>query len=106
MMLTRTLRVIDRFIEILGLEIYKGKLVEITVKEKKKKHRKKKYKKFFSLCAKINLDEDKINNLRKQSLMEFFLPGPFFFRSLFPDRLLVLLLCLHYSLITYFTLTV
>jgi hypothetical protein len=68
-MLTKTLKVTDRFIEIPGLERYKGKLVEITVKEKKKAHRKKKYKKFFSLCGKINLDEDKINSLRKQSMI-------------------------------------
>jgi len=68
-MLTKTLKVTDRFIEIPGLERYRGKLVEITVKEKKKVHQKKKYKKFFSLCGKINLDEDKINSLRKQSMI-------------------------------------
>jgi hypothetical protein len=68
-MLTRTLKVTDRFIEIPGLERYKGKLVEITVKEKKKINHTRKYKNFFSLCGRINLDEEKINNLRKQSMI-------------------------------------
>ncbi len=35
-MLTKTLKVTDRFIEIPCLERYRGKLVEITIKEKKK----------------------------------------------------------------------
>jgi len=68
-MLTKTLKVTDRLIEIPGIERYIGKLVEITVKEKKKNTRGKKYKKFFSLCGKINLDEENINNLRNQSMI-------------------------------------
>jgi len=68
-MLTQTLKVTDRFIEIPGLERYKGKLVEITVKELKQLNHTQKYKKFFSLCGKVNLDEEKINDLRKQSMI-------------------------------------
>jgi hypothetical protein len=65
-MLTQILKVTDRFIEIPGLEQYKGKLVEITVKELKQLNHTRKYKKFFSLCGKVNLDEENINDLRKQ----------------------------------------
>ena len=68
-MLTQTLKVTDRFIEISGLERYKGKLVEITVKELKKLNHTKKYKKFFSLCGKVNINEEKIDNLRKKSMI-------------------------------------
>ncbi len=68
-MLTQTLRVTDRFIEIPGLEQYKGKLVEVTVKELKKLTPNKKYKTFFSLCGKINIDQEKINSLREQSMI-------------------------------------
>jgi len=68
-MLTQTLKVTDRFIEIPGLERYKGKLVEITVKELKQLNHTQKYKKFFSLCGKVYLDEEKINDLRKQSMI-------------------------------------
>ena len=68
-MLTKTLKVTDRLIKIPGIEKYIGKLVEITVKEKKNATQEKKYKKFFSLCGKIYLDEENIDNLRKQSMI-------------------------------------
>ncbi len=68
-MLTRTLRVTGRIIEIPGLEKYRGKLVEVTVKEKRAKRQKNKYKKFYSLCGKIDIDEDKIKELREQSMI-------------------------------------
>ncbi len=68
-MLTQTVKVTDRLIEIPGIERYKGKLVEITIKELKKLNHTPKYKKFFSLCGKVNLDEEKIDDLRKQSMI-------------------------------------
>jgi hypothetical protein len=68
-MLIQTLKVTDRFIEIPGIERYKGKLVEITVKELKQLKHTHKYKKFYSFCGKVNLDEERIDDLRKQSMV-------------------------------------
>jgi hypothetical protein len=69
-MLTRTLKVTDRFIEIPGLEKYRGKMVEVTVKEKYRvKDKKRKLKKFFALCGKVDLDQGELTNLREQSLI-------------------------------------
>jgi hypothetical protein len=65
-MLTKTLRVEDNFIVMPELEKYKGKIVEIIVREKKET-RKKKLNKFFSLCGKISLDSTEIDKLREES---------------------------------------
>ncbi len=64
-MLTKTLRIESNFIEIPELERYKGKTVELTIKEKEKK--KQELKKFFSLCGKISLDGEEIEKLRENS---------------------------------------
>ncbi len=68
-MLSRTLKVKDKCIEIPGLEQFKGKFVEITVREKKDIDKKKKLKKFFALCGKLELDQDEVDNLRNQSMI-------------------------------------
>jgi len=65
-MLTKTLRVEDNFIAMPELEKYKGKLVEIIVREKKES-KKKKLNKFFSLCGKVSLDSSEIDKLREAS---------------------------------------
>ena len=65
-MLTKTLRVNDNFIALPELEKYKGKLVEIIIREKKE-NKKKKLKKFFSLCRKVSLDSSEIDKLREAS---------------------------------------
>ena len=65
-MLTKTLRVEDNFITMPELEKYKGKLVEIVVREKKES-KKKKLNKFFSLCGKVYLDSSEIDKLRDAS---------------------------------------
>lgn len=65
-MLTKTLKVEDNFIVMPELEKYKGKIVEIIVREKKET-RKKKLNKFFSLCGKISLDSTEIDKLREES---------------------------------------
>ncbi|MCP5102685.1 MAG: hypothetical protein GY950_04865 [bacterium] len=65
-MLTKTLRVEDNFIAMPELQKYKGKLVEIIVREKKES-RQKKLNKFFALCGKISLDSTEIDKLREES---------------------------------------
>ncbi len=65
-MLTKTLRVEDNFIAMPELQRYKGKLVEIIVREKKES-RGKKLDKFFSLCGKVSLDSSEIDKLREES---------------------------------------
>lgn len=65
-MLTKTLRVKDNFIAMPELEKYKGKLVEIIVREKKVR-KKRKLNKFFSLCGRISLDSSEVEKLRKAS---------------------------------------
>ena len=65
-MLTKTLRVENSFIALPELEKYKGKLVEIIVREKKES-KKKKLDKFFSLCGKVSLDGSEIDKLREAS---------------------------------------
>jgi hypothetical protein len=65
-MLTKTLRVENNIIALPGLEKYKGKLVEIIVREKKES-KKKKLNKFFSLCGKVFLDNSEIDKLRESS---------------------------------------
>jgi len=54
------------------LEKYKGKLVEIIVREKKES-KKKKLNKFFSLCGKVSLDSSEIDKLREASYIGFLL---------------------------------
>lgn len=65
-MLTKTLRIEDSIISIPELKKYKGKMVEITVREKEE-NKKKKLKKFFSLCGKVSLDSTEIEKLREES---------------------------------------
>ena len=65
-MLTKTLTVKDNFIVIPELEKYKGKLVEIIVREKKES-KKKQLNKFFALCGKVALDSSEIDKLREAS---------------------------------------
>jgi hypothetical protein len=65
-MLTKTLRVEDNFIALPELEKYKGKLVEIIIKEKKES-KNKKLNKFFSLCGNVSLDSSEIDRLREAS---------------------------------------
>ena len=63
--LTKTLRVEGNFIRLPELEKYKGKLVEIIVREKKETR--KKLNKFFSLCGKVSLDSSEVDKLREAS---------------------------------------
>ena len=65
-MLTKTLRIEDNFIALPELEKYKGKLVEIIVREKRES-KKQPLCKFFSLCGKVSLDSSEVDKLRKAS---------------------------------------
>jgi len=65
-MLTKTMKIENSVISIPELEIYKGKTVEITVKEKEE-NKEKKLEKFFSLCGEISIDSTEIERLRKES---------------------------------------
>jgi hypothetical protein len=65
-MLTKTLRIEDSIISMPELVKFKGKIVEIVVKEKKET-KKKKLNKFFSLCGKVSLDKTEVETLRENS---------------------------------------
>ena len=65
-MLTKTLKIENSIITMPELEKYKGKIVEIIIREKEER-KKKKLKKFFSLCGKISIDNREIDNLRESS---------------------------------------
>lgn len=65
-MLTKTMKIEDNIIFIPELEKYKGKVVEITVREKEE-NKKKKLSKFFSLCGKVSIDGSEIEKLREES---------------------------------------
>ncbi|MCX6582620.1 MAG: hypothetical protein NT166_20800 [Candidatus Aminicenantes bacterium] len=65
-MLMKTLRIEDSIISMPELGKYKGKLVEIVVREKKK-IKKKKLNKFFSLCGKVSFDGSEVERLREES---------------------------------------
>jgi hypothetical protein len=65
-MLTKTMKIEDNMILIPELEKYKGKVVEITVREKGE-NKKMKLNKFFSLCGKVSIDGSEINRLREES---------------------------------------
>jgi hypothetical protein len=65
-MLTKTMKIEDNMIFIPELEKYKGKVVEITVREKDE-NKKLKLSKFFSLYGKISIDGPEINKLREES---------------------------------------
>lgn len=65
-MLTKTMKIEDNIILIPELEKYKGKVVEITVREKGE-NKKMKLNKFFSLCGKVSLDSSEIDKLREES---------------------------------------
>ena len=67
-MLTKTMKIEDNVISIPELERYKGKTVEITVREKQK-IKKKKLEKFFSLCGQVSIDSSEIDKLREESLI-------------------------------------
>ncbi|MDQ1352995.1 MAG: hypothetical protein QG657_3301 [Acidobacteriota bacterium] len=65
-MLMKTLRIEDSIISMPELGKYKGKIVEIVVREKRKS-KKKKLNKFFSLCGKVSLDSTEVEKLREES---------------------------------------
>jgi len=65
-MLTKTLRIEDSILSMPELGKFKGKIVEIVVKEKKET-KKKKLNKFFSLCGKVSLDSTEVEKLRDES---------------------------------------
>lgn len=65
-MLTKTLRIEDSIISMPELVKFRGKIVEIVVKEKKET-KKKKLNKFFSLCGKVSLDSAEVETLREKS---------------------------------------
>lgn len=65
-MLTKTLRIEDCIISLPELSKYKGKIVEIVIREIKKS-KKKKLTKFFSLCGKVELDKTEVEKLREES---------------------------------------
>jgi hypothetical protein len=65
-MLMKTLRIEDSIISMPELGKYKGKLVEIVVREKMKS-KKQKLNKFFSLCGKVSLDSTEVEKLREES---------------------------------------
>ena len=67
-MVTKTLRLEDNVISFPELEKFKGKIVEIIVREKGSS-KKGKMDKFFSLCGKIKLDSGKVDKLREASLI-------------------------------------
>jgi hypothetical protein len=64
--LTKTLKIENSTIEIPELEEYKGKVVELTIKEKKQEE-KQDLSKFFALCGKIDIDYEDIEKLREAS---------------------------------------
>lgn len=65
-MLTKTIRIKDNTIYIPELENYRGKMVEITVKEKVEK-KERNLKKFLSLCGEISIKGAEIDRLREKS---------------------------------------
>lgn len=65
-MLTKTMKIENSVISIPELERYKGKIVEITVKETGE-NKGKKLEKFFSLCGEISIDSTEIDKLREES---------------------------------------
>jgi len=69
-MLTKTITIHDNVLVIPGMERYKGKLVEVIVREKSiDTGKKKKLEKFLSLCGKVSIDSSEIEKLREASLI-------------------------------------
>ncbi len=66
-MLTKVLRIEDNTIVIPGLEKYRGKMVEITVREKKE-NKKQDLTAFFALCGKISIDSAEVEKLREDNM--------------------------------------
>ncbi len=68
-MITAVLKIKDNTVAIPGLEKYKGKLVEVIVREKRETGARKRMDTFFSLCGKVAIDDDAIERLREESLI-------------------------------------
>ncbi len=67
-MYTKTVKIEDSVLCIPGLEKFKGKIVEIIIKETgSQKKRKKELKKFLSLRGKVSLDSGEVEKLRDAS---------------------------------------